>query len=637
MHIYHKFSTIILLCIIFLLGPTSFLEAIDTVSAQPAQPLNLQMVLLMIVLLLAMVLFIFEWVRVDVVGILMMVLLPLLGLVTAREAISGLSSNAVVSIIAIMIIGAGLNKTGVMSFLARYIIKFAGKSESRLIAVIGGTVGVISSFMQNIGAAALFMPATLRVSHQIGTSASRVLMPMGYCAILGGTITLVGSSPLILLNDLLAMAREPLPPFGLFSVTPVGLALVASGILYFIIFGRFLFACPEEEKECSMMPEDIASTYSKICGVYELTIPSEYEDRRKLDKLKIRDTYFVTIVAIAHKYLNHKIYAPTREQRIFGGDDIAVVGCPDMIGKFTQDYGFRLKDELDTFAEDLSIDNANMLEGIITPRSELDGKTLRDVHFRERYGINPLVLCRAGLCFFDNLSDRKLHIGDALLLFGRYEKFHLLKGKQTFAFTTEVKGEIIHTELAQRAVFWLAISLILILVFSLPLSIALLTGAVGMIISKVLSIDDAYESVDWMTVFLLGGLIPLGIAFENTGAAAYIAAGLIELLGNVSPLMFLLVVGSITSFFTLIISNVGATILLVPLVINMAYKTGIDPRMAALVVGLAASNSFLIPTHQVNALIMKPGNYTTRDFFKAGAGMTILFLLVMVSVVSIFY
>jgi len=187
------------------------------------------------------------------------------------------------------------------------------------------------------------------------------------------------------------------------------------------------------------------------------------------------------------------------------------------------------------------------------------------------------------------------------------------------------------------AVGCLLVSLILILGFHVQLSIALLTGALGMILTGVMTIDEAYRSVDWMTVFLLGGLIPLGIAFENTGAARFIADTIMGAIGTVPPIVLLTVIGLLTSFFTLVASNVGATVLMVPLSMNMAVSAGADPRMAALVVAVACSNTFVLPTHQVNALIMRPGGYTTLDYFRAGSGMTVLYLTVMMAMIYFFY
>jgi di/tricarboxylate transporter len=555
--------------------------------------------------------------------------------VTPADAISGLSSNAVVSIIAVIIIGAALDKTEVMNRLARSIIRFAGKSEGRIVSLIAGTVAVISSFMQNIGAAALFLPAARRIGRQLGIPVSRILMPMGFCAILGGTITLVGSSPLILLNDLIAMGEEPLEPFGLFAVTPVGLALVGSGILYFLVFGRFVLPAAKGGEESR--DEQLLATYQTYDRVFELAVPADWEGKGTLDEMGIRPLYLVTVVAIAADDGRRKIFAPTRGDHIAAGDVIAVAGSLRNVERFAADLGFLLRDGLDFFAEDLSANNAGMLEGIVTPRSEMAGRTLRELQFRRNYEVNPLAVYRGNKIFYGGISEISLRPGDAILLQGKWDRFHLLKDRPDLTFTSEVQGEVMRPEKAGLALFWLGLSLTLIMFFNIQLSIALLAGALGIIVTRVLSIDEAYQSVDWMTVFLLAGLIPLGLAFERTGAAAYIANTVMSLLGTVSPIMLLTVIGILTSFFTLVVSNVGATVLLVPLAINMALQGGADPRTAALVVGLAASNTFILPTHQVNALIMRPGGYRTVDYVRAGAGMTVLFLAVMVTVLYFFY
>jgi di/tricarboxylate transporter len=204
-------------------------------------------------------------------------------------------------------------------------------------------------------------------------------------------------------------------------------------------------------------------------------------------------------------------------------------------------------------------------------------------------------------------------------------------------FASPLEGEILRPQKAVLAVCWLAIALVQIVFFNAPLAVALMSGALGMIITGVLTVDEAYSSVDWMTVFLLGGLIPLGIAFEKSGTAAFIAEGVLGLVGTPAPIVLLAVIGIMTTFFTLVISNVGATVLLVPLCMNMAMMAGADPRMAALVVGLSASNSFVLPTHQVNALVMRPGGYRTVDYARAGIVMTVIFLVVELSMIYLFY
>lgn len=617
-------------------------------------PFTPQIAIVMAVLAMAILMFIFEWVRVDLVGWIMMVILPILGLVTPKEAISGLSSNAVVSIIAVIIIGAGLDKTGCMNVLARNILKIAGKSESQIMTLISATVAFISSFMQNIGAAALFMPAAIRIGKQTGIPVSRILMPMGFCAIIGGTITLVGASPTILLNDLIEQSNSlgllgvEVEPLGLFTQTPIGVALVAAAIIYFIILGRFIL--PKgggTDDDSKLLPSTLADTYQEIAGVYEFELPDDFGSYL-LSELHIRDNYHVTVAGVYLPESNYKNFSPTHDEHIQSGETIVVVGNKVHVERLAEEWDCTLKEDLEIFAENFSPNNAGIMEGIITPRSELVGKTLAEVHFRKTNHIVPVVLCRDGACQFLDISQETLKTGDALLMFGRWEYFHALKKKEIFTFTTEVKGEIMREDKAKTAVIWLGVAIGLVMGFEpitsmlgfpmkLSLSVCLLTGALGMILTKVLSVDEAYQSVDWMTVFLLGGLIPLGLAFQKTGAAAWIATTIMNAIGTVPNIVFLLVVGLLTSFFTLVVSNVGATVLLVPLCMSMAVQAGSDPRITAMVVALAASNTFVLPTHQVNALIMRPGGYKTLDYAKAGFGMTILFLAVLIGMLYMFY
>ncbi len=597
------------------------------------------MILTIIVLGFVIVLFIFEWVRVDVVGIIMMVLLPLIGLVTPKEAFLGLSSNAVVSIIAVIIIGAGLDKTGVMNKVAGPIVKLAGNSEKKVITLISGTVGIISSMMQNIGAAALFLPAAQRIGKRMGVPVSRILMPMGFCAIIGGTITLVGASPTILLNDLMVLDGKKLEPFGLFTQTPIGICLLASAIIYFLIFGKFVLPAAEDEAEKGVT-ELLMEAYQGLEHTFEIHIPDNFDGPRTLEDLAIRPKFLVTVVAINFASENEKSFVPKSGDTISPGDDIAVIGKVKMVHMLAKEFGWEVKDTLDVFAESLSVINAGMAETVISPRSELIGKTMSQLNFKKLYGVNPLALVTGNKIIYSNLTLIRLQMGDTLLLQGSWENFHILKNQphpRALTFATALEGEIMRQEKAKMAVIWLAVALAQIIIFKIQLSVALMSGALGMIITGVLSVDEAYRAVDWMTVFLLAGLIPLGVTFEKTGTAAFIAEFVLELLGNPTLIVLLAAVGVMTSFFTLVISNVGATVLLVPLCMNMAVMAGGDPRMAALVVGLSASNTFVLPTHQVNALIMRPGGYRTVDYAKAGVVMTAIFLAVELAIIYFFY
>ncbi|SFM65137.1 SLC13 family permease [Thermodesulforhabdus norvegica] len=597
------------------------------------------MVLTLAVLAFAIVLFVFEWVRVDVVGIIMMVLLPLMGLVTPQQAFSGLSSNAVVSIIAVIIIGAGLDKTGVMNKVATPIIKLGGKSERRVMALVAGTVGVISSMMQNIGAAALFLPATQRVAKRLGIPVSRLLMPMGFCAIIGGTLTLVGASPTILLNDLLVLEGKKLEPFGLFTQTPIGVCLLSSALLYFALFGKYVLPASSGEADVGITAR-LLEVYSVFEQPYEVEVPDDFPGPKTLEELDIRRNYLVTVVAVGNPKTKKMRRVVQKGESISPGDVLVVMGKRERVEKLAEDMGWRLKPSLDFFADEFARTNSGVVETVVSPRSELVGKTLEEAKFQNRFRVNPLAINTGDRIYVTGINHVRLKTGDVILLEGPWERFHRIRNMpqpRILTFATPLEGEILRPEKAKYAIFWLALALSLVIFTKIRLSVALMTGALGMIITGVLSIDEAYQSVDWMTVFLLGGLIPLGIAFEQTGTAAYIARKVMDMVGQVPPIGLLTVVAVMTSFFTLVISNVGATVLLVPLCMNMAVMAGADPRMAALVVGISASNTFVLPTHQVNALIMRPGGYRTIDYAKAGGIMTLIFLVVELSIIYFFY
>ena len=596
-----------------------------------------EMILVMSLIAVAVFLFITEWIRLDVVAILMMVVLPLFNLVTPKEAFVGLSSNAVVSIIAVIIIGAGLDKTGLINRLVKPIVKIAGKSQSNIIIAICLAIATISSFMQNIGAAALFLPAVQRISKSYNIQISRLLMPIGFCAILGGTITLVGSSPLILLNDLIAPFK--LKPFSLFDVTPIGISLVISGILYFIIFGRFVL--PKGTKnipeESSISAQTSDNPIDEIGTPYELRTPDNFTDYREPVRVDdLRRHYLVNVVAITEPP-DIKVKSPSGDTAIRSKVDIVVFGKKKDVERMAKLEDMILKENLQTFANDIDSQTSGTVEAVVGPRSSFEGKNINTVNLQEKYSVTPMAIYRQGEIYRSHIDEVPLQVGDSILIHGTWKKLKMLHDEGTLLFTTPVDVELMRPEKAVFAGFWLAVSLTMILVFKLQLSVCLMTGAIGMVITKVLNIDEAYQSVDWRTIFLLAGLIPLGMATEKTGTAAWIAKTVLSATGEVEPIVLMTIIAVLSTIFTLVISNVGATVLLVPLVANMALEVGADPRMAALIVGIATSNSFLLPTHQVNALYMGPGRYRSVDFMKAGGIMSILFIIVMIGSIYIFY
>ena len=569
---------------------------------------------------LALFLFITEWVRVDVVGLLMMTALPLMGLLDPKQAFSGLASNAVISIGAVMVIGAGMDKAGLVRKLVKPVIRLAGKSPRRLVILISAFVAIVSSFLQNIGAAALVLPALQRISREMNLSISRLLMPIGFACILGGTLTLVGSSPMIMLNDLIA--PYDLERFSLYSVTPIGLCLVTVGILYFLGLGRWVL--PGGDQDDTRLAGCLH--HGPLGRHFELQVPHDLLG--PLTAQMMRAQYQTFLVGLAKFDGGGKFMAPDERTAVYPGDTLAVVAEVDDLNRLIKDFGLVLSPRMDVFADELKNEAWGLAEGIVGPRSDLVGKTLGQWHFRTKFRINVLAVYRGDEVYETDLDELVLKTGDAIQLEGTWERFRILRDQGLLIFCTEVLEEPIPPQQTLLASIWFLVAMTLLLGFRLQLSLSLLTGALGMVVCRVVTIQEAYRAVDWRTVFLLAGLMPLGLATTETGTAGAVARWSIGLFGGLSPVMLYALLAVLATFLTLVVSNVGAVVLLVPLAIQMALDMGADPRLAALVVGIGTSNSFILPTHQVNALYMGAGRYRTIDFVRAGSVMSLLFLAV---------
>ncbi len=613
------------------------------------------------ILLLTIYLFAFEIVEVDVAAITIMVILgltsleffqELLGiksaLISQHNLFDGFASNAVISIIAVMIIGAGLDKTGLMTKVAKTILVIGGKSERRIIPTISATVGTISSFMQNVGAAALFIPVVSRISAKSGLPVSRLLMPMGFTAILGGTMTMIGSSPLILLNDLIILSNQGLPAehqmhtWSLFSVTPIGIALVITGIIYFVIAGKYVL--PKNVvniKDNTKIINYFQDTYNINYDLFEINVP-ENSNIIGQKLIGIETKYKIRVVAICDKNKNFLVNkgSISRDTVIEGGMALGILTTKQDIQNFNKEFNLQLSNTINTFSEFLSSNISGMAEILIPPNSNNIGKSCKDIWLRKSYGLSIVALHRGGKTFVegDGIRDISLQSGDTLVVYTDWDDLENLEKNKDFLIIT---SDYPHKEAngCPEKLYWallsFVIALCLILFTDIKLSVALLTGAIGMVLLGVLKIEEAYKAVSWKTVFLLASLIPLGLAVELSGTAKWIAEEAVMVVGGMPIWVIQTAIAILATIFTLVMSNVGATVLLVPLVANIAIEVGANPAIFVLTVALATSNSFLIPTHQVNALIMSPGGYKVSDFIRAGSIMTILFIIVLISMMNL--
>jgi len=619
---------------------------------------SIQIAWVVAILLLTIYLFVFEIVGVDVAAVSIMVLIgmtsllaPIMGLekglVPNEHLFDGFASNAVMSIVAVMIIGAGLDKTGLMSKVASFILKVGGKTEGRIIPIISGTVAIISSFMQNVGAAALFLPVVSRISSRSGLPMSRLLMPMGFCAILGGTITMVGSSPLILLNDLIKTSNKALPAaqhmneWSLFSVTPIGLVLVAAGIIYFVLAGRFVLPTSKDKKSLTEATNPMyyfEQVYGLDYKLSEVPVPKG-SSVIGLKVIDIEHKYKVRLIALCD---SNKPVWPHRDIRIQEGMALGVLATSDYLNALLEAIGAEPKKDLEAFSDMLATTHAGIAEVVIPPGSSLIGQSAVDVWMRKSYGMAIMAINRGGEMMREGtgVRDTPFQAGDTLVGYITWVALARLEKDRNFVVvTTEFPHEDLRPNKVGWAGFFFACALSMVIFSDMRLSVSLLFGAIGMILSGVIKIEEAYEAVSWKTVFLLASLIPLGLAVETSGTAKWIAEGTLSLFGD-NPVIWQvqLAVAILSTFFTLVMSNVGATVLLVPLAVNIALGIpGANPAVFALTVAIATSNSFLIPTHQVNALIMGPGGYRVPDYMKAGGVMTILFLAIMMVMMNIIF
>ncbi len=606
--------------------------------------LTREMLLVMAVLGFTIVMFVLEVFRVDVVAISAMVILGLLEVLPPEQLFNGFASNAVISIIAVMIIGAGLDRTGAMGQVASAILKIGGRTEARIVPLVSGTVGIISGFMQNVGATALFLPVISRIASRSGLALNRLLMPMGFCAIMGGTITMVGSSPLIMLNDLIENSNRNLPPgadtlttFNLFSVTPIGLSLLVTGIGFFLLFGRFLLPAGQtvEPSRPGRTKNYFAQVYGVQGDVYELLVTSE----STLVGMSVGEAeteehapFFIAIRNGDDRHL-----APAGEEMIWVGTVLGVMGERDRVEAWAAERELIVRPRLSNFGALLNPTRAGIAEAVIAPGSKLMGQSIAELRIRKAYGFSVLGLQRADEVILKDFRDMKLQVGDTLIIHGTWRDLGRVSRERDFVLVTDVPKEEQRPHKVGWALLFFSIAMGLIIFSDFRLSVCLLVGAIGMIITGVINMDEAYAAVSWKTVFLLASLIPLGLAMDTTGTAAWLAQEALALIGDVPIWVLQAFIAVMTTFFTLVMSNVGAAALLVPLAINIALAVGADPAVFALIVGIAASNAFLIPTHQVSVLIMGPGGYSVSDFLKIGGLMTIVFLVVILVAINVFY
>ena len=579
------------------------------------------------------VLLVLDRLRIDVVALLCLLALAWSGILTPGEALAGFSSNAVISMIAVMVLGRGLAKTEMMGRFAQGVVSLAGHDRTRIVALVSAAVGLTSGVMQNVGAAVLVLPGVLQVSRRERLAPSQLLMPIGFAAILGGTLTMVGSSALILVNDILIGAG--LAPYGLFSVAPVGAVLLAAGIgLFAVAGGRLLPRVPARE-EAAPSQQALIESWNLPFSVWHYYIPEGSAlVGMTPEESGIWEQYHLNILGLTDG--GRIEYAPWRETRFERGHDLAVLGEEEDVRRFAQDHGLLLRDRLDRFRSLTDPNVAGFAEVIVPPRSSLVGTTIREFGLRRRYAVEPLLLYQRGEAVRGDFSDTAIAAGDIVVVHGLWQHIADIKSSANLTLLTsldESATKPASTTLAAGC-FGAAVALTML---GFPISMSFLTGAVAMVLARVLTMEEAYQAIDWKVVVFLAGLIPLGTAMQKTGAAALLAEALLQVVHGQHALLVLLALAVLATLFSLFMSNVAATVILAPLAIGIAQMAGYDPRPLVLLVAVCTGNSFVLPTHQVNAVYKTPGGYSNADYLRAGGILTLLVLIIAVPMFYLLY
>jgi di/tricarboxylate transporter len=774
-----------------------------------------EIAIVLAILAAAIVLFITERIRVDVVALMVLVSLALSGLVTPTEALSGFANLAVVTVWAVLILSAGLARTGVAGLIGRQVLRLAGKTEARLIALIMLVVGVLSGFMNDIGVAALMLPVVLDIARRTGRPPSRLLMPLAFAALLGGLNTLIGTPPNILVSE--ALRQYGLEPFQMFDYTPTGIVVMVSGIAFMVLVGRHLLpsrhitALPEIDQpdpgqffglqerlfvirlpdnsplagksmaqsrlgaalglnvlailrpegnrlapdpaailrsgdrllvegrsdrlaelsgrralvmeddhlaieqlrsaeidlaELALSPQSSLpgqtleqADFRRRFGVIVLAIrrgggslrtnlekiPLQGEDillvqgtHQQLEALQAEVEFTLSSASAADGYqLEERLAAmrvpadsslagktlvesslgdafglgvmgvvrqgatrlmPGPDERLAAGDLLLVKSRPEDLQTLEGLQSLEIDRQPPPDLDELESEHVGLVDVVLSPHSTLAGKTLRQIHFREKYGLSVLAIWREGRAYRSNLRDMALRFGDALLLYGSRERLRMLGQEPDFLVLTEAAQEPPRLNKAPVALLIMAAVLVPVILDWLPIAIAAVGGIVLMILTRCLTMEEAYQAIEWKAVFLIAGMLPLGIAMEQTGAASFLAEGMVSLVGRMGPLAVMGGLFLLAALASQVMPNPAVAVLLAPIALNTARDLGISPYPLMMAVAVSASAAFLSPVgHSANILVMGPGGYRFSDYTKVGIPLTLVVLAVVLLVVPFFW
>jgi di/tricarboxylate transporter len=597
-----------------------------------------ELLLTLLILFIAAILLLSDRVRADLVALLAMVALGLTGVLGPREALSGFSSSAVVTMAAVFVLVAGLQVTGVTNQAGALLLRVAGNHEHRLLIAVMALGALLSLVMNNIAAAAILLPAVSGLVSRTHIQLSRLLMPLAFATILGGMATLFTTSNLIVSGTL---RGQGLPGFGLLDFLPVGGPMALAGIVFVALAGRRLLPTRPgmEGRRAADSRLDLVDVYQLGERLFRARVPvGSALIGRPIAASPLRDDFGVTVVALERDGQTIPVTSPLTE--IAQDDVIVLEGNLDEFRRRDVEPYLEILPPRQWREGDLESSSVVVVEAVLAPRSSLLGQTLRTSRFRDKYGMAVLGIWRQGRPVRVHLGDLPLQFGDALLLQGPRERIALLTTEPDLIVLAgeAERGPAPKPEKSRVAIGIMAVTLLLATLNPVLIGEIMLAGALVMVVGRLLTMDQVYSAIEWRTIFLVAGLLPLGLAMEQSGAAALLAERLVAWLQPFGPLALLAGLALLAVLLVQVINGAAVASVITPVAIQAAQQTGLDPRALAMGVALACSMAFMTPLgHAVNILVMGPAGYRFSDFFRIGLPLTVVVFTVMMILLPAFW
>ncbi|WP_199737284.1 SLC13 family permease [Erwinia psidii] len=607
---------------------------------------NKELIWVISLLSFVIVLFISGKLRMDVVALLVIIVFVLSGTLTLQEATAGFSDPNVILIAALFVIGEGLVRTGVALKMGEWLIKMAGSSESKMLILLMITVAGLGAFMSSTGVVAIFIPVVISVAARMKTSPGRLMMPLSFAGLISGMMTLVATPPNLIVNG--ELLREGLTGFRFFDVTPVGLAALILGIGYMLI-ARFWLVTPDNQDEAK---KGIRRTFRDLIRDYKLTGRARRLAVRAgspligqpLDDLQLRQRYGINVVGLERWRKFRRVMVPVTGTTEFHARDVLLIDMSAADIDLREFCSVNMLEPMILRGEYFSerAQDVGMAEVLVIPDSELQGKTLREIAFRSRYGVSVISVRRKEEVAEGALNDLPLELGDRLLVIGDWKKITQLQQQKRdlilLNLPAEVDDVVPANSQAPHAIFCLALMVALMLTNEIPNAVAALIACLLMGKFRCIDMESAWRAIHWPSIILIVGMMPFALALQKTGGVKLIVDVLMDLAGDKSPRIMLLCLFILCATIGLFISNTATAVLMAPIGIAAADQMGVSPYPFALIIAVAASAAFMTPVSSpVNTLVLGPGGYRFSDFVRIGVPFTFLIMAVSVMLVPVLF